>query len=119
MRILTGIQPSGIPHLGNYFGAMRQVCNLQEKGESFLFIADYHALTTNPDPQQLRERIMNLALDFLACGVDTGFPGAAGRAAAGAAWRTSGRSAGRIDGRAAAGAAVFFAGARETLRVLK
>ena len=71
MRILTGIQPSGIPHLGNYFGAMRQVCDLQEKGESFLFIADYHALTTNPDPEQLRERIMNLTLDFLACGVDT------------------------------------------------
>ena len=40
MRILTGIQPSGLPHLGNYFGAMRQVCELQEKGESFLFIAD-------------------------------------------------------------------------------
>ena len=70
MRILTGIQPSGTPHLGNYFGAMRQVCDLQQKGESFLFIADYHALTTNPDPAQLRERIVNLTLDFLACGVD-------------------------------------------------
>ncbi|MCI5779933.1 MAG: tryptophan--tRNA ligase [Lentisphaeria bacterium] len=70
MRILTGIQPSGTPHLGNYFGAMRQVCELQSKGESFLFIADYHALTTNPEPEQLRERILNLALDFLACGVD-------------------------------------------------
>ncbi len=70
MRILTGIQPSGTPHLGNYFGAMRQVCDLQEKGESFLFIADYHALTTNPAPEQLRERIINLTLDFLACGVD-------------------------------------------------
>jgi len=71
MRILTGIQPSGTPHLGNYFGAMRQVCDLQQKGESFLFVADYHALTTNPDPAQLRERIINLTLDFLACGVDT------------------------------------------------
>ena len=70
MRILTGIQPSGTPHLGNYFGAMRQVCDLQSKGESFLFIADYHALTTGPEPEQLRERILNLALDFLACGVD-------------------------------------------------
>ncbi|MBE6398833.1 MAG: tryptophan--tRNA ligase [Lentisphaerae bacterium] len=70
MRILTGIQPSGTPHLGNYFGAMRQVCDLQQKGESFLFIADYHALTTNPEPAQLRERIINLTLDFLACGVD-------------------------------------------------
>ena len=71
MRSLTGIQPSGAPHLGNYFGAMRQVCDLQEKGESFLFVADYHALTTNPEPEQLRERILNLTLDFLACGVDT------------------------------------------------
>ena len=70
MRILTGIQPSGTPHLGNYFGAMRQVCELQEKGESFLFIADYHALTTNPEPRLLRERVFNLALDFIACGID-------------------------------------------------
>ena len=70
MRILTGIQPSGIPHLGNYFGAMRQVCELQDKGESFLFIADYHSLTTNPAADLLRERVMNLALDFISCGVD-------------------------------------------------
>ena len=70
MRILTGIQPSGLPHLGNYFGAMRQVCELQEKGESFLFIADYHALTTSPAPEKLRENILNLAIDFIACGID-------------------------------------------------
>ena len=70
MRILTGVQPSGIPHLGNYFGAMKQVCALQEKGESFLFIADYHALTTSPDPKVLRQNVVNLALDFISCGVD-------------------------------------------------
>ncbi|MBE6390872.1 MAG: tryptophan--tRNA ligase [Lentisphaerae bacterium] len=70
MRILTGIQPSGIPHLGNYFGAMRQVCELQSRGESFLFIADYHSLTTNPKAEDLRARVVNLALDFIACGVD-------------------------------------------------
>ncbi len=70
MRILTGIQPSGTPHLGNYFGAMRQVCELQNRGESFLFIADYHSLTTNPKAQDLRDRVTNLALDFIACGVD-------------------------------------------------
>ncbi len=70
MRILTGIQPSGTPHLGNYFGAMRQVCELQDRGESFLFIADYHSLTTNPKAQDLRDRVTNLALDFIACGVD-------------------------------------------------
>ena len=70
MRILTGVQPSGIPHLGNYFGAMKQVCALQDKGESFLFIADYHALTTSPDPKALRQNVVNLALDFISCGVD-------------------------------------------------
>ena len=70
MRILTGIQPSGTPHIGNYFGAMRQVCELQNRGESFLFIADYHSLTTNPKAQDLRDRVTNLALDFIACGVD-------------------------------------------------
>ena len=70
MRILTGVQPSGIPHLGNYFGAMKQVCALQDKGESFLFIADYHALTTSSDPKVLRQNVVNLALDFISCGVD-------------------------------------------------
>ena len=70
MRILTGIQPSGVPHLGNYFGAMRQVCALQDKGESFLFIADYHALTTSTDANELRNNVLNLALDFISCGVD-------------------------------------------------
>ena len=70
MRILTGIQPSGVPHLGNYFGAMRQVCALQDKGESFLFIADYHALTTSTNADELRNNVLNLALDFISCGVD-------------------------------------------------
>ena len=50
MRILTGIQPSGTPHIGNYFGAMRQIINIQEKGETFVFLADYHSLTTSPEP---------------------------------------------------------------------
>ncbi|MDD3155299.1 MAG: tryptophan--tRNA ligase [Victivallaceae bacterium] len=71
MRILTGIQPSGTPHIGNYFGAIRTTVDLQSKGESFLFIADYHALTTSPEPAKLRGNIMTLALDYLACGLDT------------------------------------------------
>lgn len=71
MRILTGIQPSGTPHIGNYFGAMRQVCNIQDKGETFLFIADYHSLTTGPAPDALRSHVLELALNYLACGVDT------------------------------------------------
>ena len=70
MRILTGLQPSGTLHIGNYFGAMRQLLDLQKKGETYLFIADYHALTTSPDPKTLRQNVVNLALDFISCGVD-------------------------------------------------
>ena len=71
LRILSGIQPSGALHLGNYFGMMRPALELQEQGhECFYFIADYHALTTNPAPAELRERIHGVAVDFLACGLD-------------------------------------------------
>jgi tryptophanyl-tRNA synthetase len=70
-RILSGIQPSGTLHLGNYFGMMRPALELQDSGhECFYFIADYHALTTLPDPKELRERIRGVAVDFLACGLD-------------------------------------------------
>ena len=69
-RILSGIQPSGVPHIGNFFGMMRQALELQEKGDAYLFIADLHSLTVNPKPRELRERIDRLALDFLACGLD-------------------------------------------------
>ena len=71
-RILTGIQPSGILHIGNYFGAMRSAIELQNQnpGNTFLFIADLHSLTVNPDPADLRTRVQRLALDFLACGLD-------------------------------------------------
>ena len=70
MRILTGIQPSGKLHVGNYFGAMKPAIELQEKGDSFLFIADYHALTSVRDPAALRTMVKDVALDFLAAGVD-------------------------------------------------
>ena len=71
MRILTGIQPSGQIHLGNYFGAIRNILEMQEKGHDvFLFIADFHALTTVRDPEALRTGSLNAALDFLACGID-------------------------------------------------
>jgi tryptophanyl-tRNA synthetase len=70
MRILSGIQPSGVPHLGNYFGMMRPAIELQERGESYYFIADYHALTTVRDPEALRRNTRELAIDFLACGLD-------------------------------------------------
>src|SRR6266508_2622618 len=70
MRILSGIQPSGMLHIGNYFGMMRPAIALQAGGEAFYFIADYHALTSVRDPKTLRENSRLVALDFLACGLD-------------------------------------------------
>ncbi|MBM4155858.1 MAG: tryptophan--tRNA ligase [Lentisphaerae bacterium] len=70
MRILSGIQPSGKLHIGNYFGMMKPALELQERGEAFLFIANYHALTTVGDAAALREGTRDVALDFLACGLD-------------------------------------------------
>jgi tryptophanyl-tRNA synthetase len=70
MRILSGIQPTGILHIGNYFGMMRQAIDLQKEGETFYFIADYHALTSVRDPKTLRGNGRRVALDFLACGLD-------------------------------------------------
>jgi tryptophanyl-tRNA synthetase len=70
MRILSGIQPSGVLHIGNYFGMMRPAIALQAEGEAFYFIADYHALTSVRDPEALRENARRVALDFLACGLD-------------------------------------------------
>lgn len=70
MRILSGIQPSGTLHLGNYFGMMRPAIELQEKGEAFYFIANYHSMTSLFDAEQRRQNSLNVALDFLACGLD-------------------------------------------------
>ena len=70
MRILSGIQPSGTLHLGNYFGMMRPAIELQEKGEALYFIADYHSMTSLFDADQRRKNTLDVALDFLACGLD-------------------------------------------------
>jgi len=70
MRILSGIQPSGKLHIGNYFGMMQPALELAQQGEAFYFIADYHALTSVRDPQELRQNVLDVALDFLACGLD-------------------------------------------------
>ncbi len=70
MRILSGIQPSGALHLGNYFGMMRPAIELQDKGEAFYFIADYHSMTSLFDAEQRRKNTLDVALDFLACGLD-------------------------------------------------
>jgi tryptophanyl-tRNA synthetase len=70
VRVLSGIQPSGKLHIGNYFGAMRQHLQLQAENEGFYFIADYHALTSNPEPEDLSQNIVDVALDYLALGLD-------------------------------------------------
>lgn len=70
MRILSGIQPSGTLHLGNYFGMMKPAIELQDRGEAFYFIADLHALTTVHDAGALAANIREVAVDFLACGLD-------------------------------------------------
>ena len=69
MRFLTGLQPSGQLHIGNYFGAIEPAVRLQEKGEAFYFIANYHAMTTMESAEKLRENTRGLAVDFLACGL--------------------------------------------------
>src|SRR5262245_65046735 len=77
-RILSGVQPSGKLHLGNYFGAIRQHIALQEEAECFYFVADYHALTTIADVQPdvtlraktLADHVRQVALDYLALGLD-------------------------------------------------
>jgi len=71
-RILSGIQPSGVLHIGNYFGMMQPALALQDQPDTqcFYFIADYHALTQSPEPQVLRDRVRAVAVDFLACGLD-------------------------------------------------
>jgi tryptophanyl-tRNA synthetase len=70
MRILSGIQPSGALHLGNYFGMMKPALELQERGEAFYFIANYHSMTSLFDPGERRKNTWDVALDFLACGLD-------------------------------------------------
>jgi tryptophanyl-tRNA synthetase len=70
MRILSGIQPSGALHLGNYFGMMRPALRLQEQGEAYYFIANYHSMTSLFDAELRRGNTLDVALDFLACGLD-------------------------------------------------
>jgi len=70
MRILSGIQPSGALHLGNYFGMMKPAIELQSKGEAFYFIANYHSMTSLFDAAERRRNTVAVALDFLACGLD-------------------------------------------------
>ena len=70
MRILSGIQPSGALHVGNYFGMMKPSLELQDKGEALYFIANYHSMTSLFDAAERRRNTLEVALDFLACGLD-------------------------------------------------
>lgn len=70
MRILTGIQPSGILHIGNYFGAIKPILDLQGQGEVFVFLADLHALTSRQNADALRDNVRTATIDLLACGLD-------------------------------------------------
>src|SRR5438132_9806759 len=70
MRILSGIQPSGTLHLGNYFGMMKPAIEWQKRGETYYFIANYHSMTSLFDAEQRRKNTLEVALDFLACGLD-------------------------------------------------
>ncbi len=71
MRVLSGIQPSGKLHIGNFFGAMRQHLQLQAEHNCFYFIADYHALTSNPTPAEVAGHTLDVAMDYIALGLDT------------------------------------------------
>jgi tryptophanyl-tRNA synthetase len=68
--LLSGIKPTGRVHIGNYFGAMKQFVELQNEYESYIFIADYHAVTTVQNKEQLAQGIIDVALDYLAIGLD-------------------------------------------------
>lgn len=69
-RVFSAIQPSGEMHIGNYLGALKNFVELQKQYECFFFIADYHSITENYDPKEKPKQIMNLALDFLAAGLN-------------------------------------------------
>ncbi len=70
MRILSGVQPSGEVHIGNYFGAMRQHVEQQTRGDAIIFVADYHSMTSIRDAAERRKLVHELVLDYLACGLD-------------------------------------------------
>ena len=71
MRVLSGIQPSGRLHIGNFFGAIRQHLQFQAEHDCFYFIADYHALTSNPSPSDIAQHTLDVAIDYIALGLDT------------------------------------------------
>jgi tryptophanyl-tRNA synthetase len=69
-RVFSGIQPTGTLHIGNYLGAIRNWVDLQQNHDCIYCVVDYHALTIDVDPKELRSASRSMALDLLACGVD-------------------------------------------------
>ena len=70
MRSLSGIQPSGVLHIGNYFGAIKQFVDMQDEYEGFYFLANYHALTSAPKGEYLKQNTIDVILDYLSLGLD-------------------------------------------------
>ncbi|HEC1756937.1 tryptophanyl-tRNA synthetase [Campylobacter lari] len=70
MRVITGLQPSGDLHIGNYFGSIRQMLNMQEENQMYMFIANYHAMTSSFDGEKLRQNSLKAAAAFLSLGID-------------------------------------------------
>ena len=68
--VLSGIRSTGNLHLGNYYGALRNFIRMQHENSCYFFIADYHSLTTHPDPKQLHENVKDILCEYLAAGID-------------------------------------------------
>src|ERR1700743_2077085 len=68
--VVSGIRSTGVLHLGNYLGAMRNYVRMQEEYTCFFFIADWHALTTHPDPKELSDSVHRVMAEYIACGLD-------------------------------------------------
>ncbi len=68
--VLSGVRPTGNLHLGNYFGALRNYVKMQEQYQCYFFVADLHSLTTHPDTKELRENVLHVVSEYLACGLD-------------------------------------------------
>jgi tryptophanyl-tRNA synthetase len=68
--LFSGVKPTGRPHIANYFGAMKQFVDLQDSHESYVCVVDYHALTTLQNAKELSSNTLEMAIDFLAIGLD-------------------------------------------------
>ncbi len=68
--VLSGVRPTGNLHLGNYFGAVKNFVKMQDEYKCFFFIADYHSLTTHPNPADLNNNVRQVIAEYLACGLD-------------------------------------------------